>query len=124
MSWSDFLLSSRGRISLKAFWLQWNIPVSIIVFVLNFVVLPADRPALRVILNVLCFWPSLVIVARRCHDRNRVLTFMLVVMIPVIGWIWLFVELYLLPGTVGPNRFGPDPRVRAEDAATAAAVVE
>ena len=29
--------------------------------------------------------------------------------IPFIGWIWYLVECGCLPGTPGPNRFGPDP---------------
>jgi len=30
-------------------------------------------------------------------------------LIPVIGFIWLAVELMFLKGTSGENRFGPDP---------------
>jgi Protein of unknown function (DUF805) len=31
----------------------------------------------------------------------------LIVLIPIIGAIWLLIELGLLKGTPGPNRFGP-----------------
>ena len=55
-------------------------------------------------------WPSLATGAKRCHDRNRTGWFLAVGLIPVIGPVWLFVELYLLTGTEGTNRFGPDPR--------------
>lgn len=34
---------------------------------------------------------------------------MLLLLLPIIGWIWLFV-LFVLEGTPGPNRFGPDPK--------------
>ncbi|HAE49771.1 MAG TPA: DUF805 domain-containing protein, partial [Tistrella mobilis] len=51
----------------------------------------------------------LAIGARRCHDRGRSGWFQLIMLIPLIGWIWLLVEIGFLRGTEGPNRFGPDP---------------
>jgi len=33
----------------------------------------------------------------------------LIAFIPVFGLIWAFVELCLLEGTIGPNRYGEDP---------------
>lgn len=43
------------------------------------------------------------------HDTNRSAWWLLLILLPIIGWIWLFV-LYVLEGTRGPNRFGPDPK--------------
>ncbi len=40
--------------------------------------------------------------------RNRTGWFLLIGLIPLVS-IWLVVELGFLRGTVGPNRFGPDP---------------
>jgi uncharacterized membrane protein YhaH (DUF805 family) len=34
---------------------------------------------------------------------------MLILLIPFVGAIWFLVELGFLPGTPGPNRFGPPP---------------
>lgn len=31
-------------------------------------------------------------------------------------WLWGFVEMFVAPGTAGPNRFGPDPLSKGEDA--------
>ena len=33
----------------------------------------------------------------------------LVVLVPVVGWAWLLLELYILPGSPGGNRYGPHP---------------
>jgi uncharacterized membrane protein YhaH (DUF805 family) len=33
----------------------------------------------------------------------------LIVLIPIIGAIWILIELGFLVGTPGPNRFGPLP---------------
>ena len=53
--------------------------------------------------------PSLAVTFRRLHDSNRSAWWILISFIPGIGGLVLLV-FYLLPGTVGPNRFGPDPK--------------
>ena len=55
------------------------------------------------------YWISLAVTVKRCHDRDRTGWFLFIMLVPFIGGIWLFIELGLLRGTVGPNRFGPDP---------------
>lgn len=55
-------------------------------------------------------WPNLAMEVKRCHDRNRTGWFILIVLIPIIGGIWLLIELFALDGTPGPNRFGPSPK--------------
>ena len=54
-------------------------------------------------------WPALAAGVKRCHDRDHSGWFLLVSFIPIVGTIWLIVELGFLQGTIGPNRFGPDP---------------
>jgi len=29
--------------------------------------------------------------------------------VPFVGLIWAIIDLGILPGTVGPNEYGPDP---------------
>ena len=60
--------------------------------------------------------PSVAVAVRRLHDREMsgwwYLGLVLAGLIPLVGFIAsiaLFV-LMLLPGTNGPNRFGPDPK--------------
>lgn len=52
--------------------------------------------------------PSLTVAIRRLHDRNMSGWWLLLAFIPNLGQLALFI-LYALPGTAGPNRFGPDP---------------
>jgi uncharacterized membrane protein YhaH (DUF805 family) len=54
-------------------------------------------------------WGGLAGQVKRWHDRDKSGWFVLVNFIPFIGAIWAFVETGCLRGTVGPNRFGPDP---------------
>ena len=52
--------------------------------------------------------PSLAVGARRLHDIDRTAWWLLIALVPVVGWIVLVV-FACLPGTPGPNRFGPPP---------------
>ena len=52
----------------------------------------------------------LVIIAKRCHDIGLPGTFLLLVFVPVVGVVWL-IALMLMPGTAGPNAYGPAPQL-------------
>lgn len=54
------------------------------------------------------FVPSLAVAVRRLHDTDRSGWWWFLWVIPIIGWIVLFIW-YVTEGTRGPNRFGPDP---------------
>ncbi len=54
------------------------------------------------------FLPSLAVAVRRLHDTDHSGWWWFLWLVPVIGWIVLFVW-YVSKGTDGPNRFGPDP---------------
>lgn len=51
--------------------------------------------------------PSLAVTARRLHDLDRSGWWMLLWIVPVIGWIVLFIW-FCTRGTSGDNRFGPE----------------
>src|SRR5512135_138838 len=53
---------------------------------------------------------------KRGHDLNHSAAYIFILMfcIPVIGPLWLFVELGFISGTVGDNRYGPDPAPRPQ----------
>jgi uncharacterized membrane protein YhaH (DUF805 family) len=53
--------------------------------------------------------PSLAVGFRRLHDIDKSAWWLLIGLIPLIGAIVLLV-FFVLPGTPGPNRFGPDPK--------------
>jgi uncharacterized membrane protein YhaH (DUF805 family) len=57
--------------------------------------------------------PVLGVTWRRLHDTNRSGGWFFISLVPFIGGIWLLV-LLVLPGTTGPNRFGPDPKAIAQ----------
>ena len=53
--------------------------------------------------------PSLALGARRLHDINRTGWWLLLWLVPVIGWIVLIMWA-IKRGDNGPNKYGPDPR--------------
>jgi uncharacterized membrane protein YhaH (DUF805 family) len=54
------------------------------------------------------FVPGLSVLVRRLHDVNKSGWFILIALIPIIGWIWILV-LLCTKGTEGENKYGPDP---------------
>lgn len=60
--------------------------------------------------------PSLAALVRRLHDTNRSGWWLLLYLLPIIGGIVLFV-FTLLPGTVGENDYGDDPKASELQAA-------
>ena len=53
--------------------------------------------------------PSLAVTFRRLHDTNRSAWWILIALVPFLGALVLL-AFYVLPGTSGPNKFGPDPK--------------
>lgn len=58
----------------------------------------------------LWIWTTIAMQVKRWHDRDKSGVWMLIGFVPLIGSLWTLVELMFLQGTVGPNRFGPDPK--------------
>ncbi|MDH5331954.1 MAG: DUF805 domain-containing protein, partial [Aquincola sp.] len=56
--------------------------------------------------NVLLLWPALALSVKRWHDRDKSGWWVLVALIPFIGWLWMLIENGVRRGTVGPNRYG------------------
>ena len=53
--------------------------------------------------------PSIAVGVRRLHDTDRSGWWLLIALVPFIGGLVLLI-FFLLDGTSGPNRFGPDPK--------------
>lgn len=54
--------------------------------------------------------PSIAVGVRRLHDRDMSGWWYLLILIPVLGALVLLI-LFVQRGTVGPNRFGRDPKL-------------
>ena len=113
--WTSF----EGRIGRQTYWLKYVLPYVVILIVLSIVDgvsglmiddgMGGGIGILSTIFSLLGIWFGLAAGAKRCHDRGRSGWFQAIMLIPIIGGIWLLVELGFLKGTEGANRFGSDP---------------
>lgn len=110
-----FLLSFKGRISRSQYWLQFTLPYILILCLATFidVAMAGGKHQtvglFTVLVWLLSIWPSFAVAAKRCHDHDRSGWWLLISLIPIVGPLWLLIELGFLRGTIGANRFGPDP---------------
>lgn len=119
MDITNLLFSFQGRTRRLHYWLA-IICVAVVVGVVVSVLMPMSgmaqgtpNPVILALVGVIYivdFYIGLALGAKRCHDRDKSAWFLAIGLIPLIGAIWLFIELGILDGTQGPNRFGPSPK--------------
>jgi uncharacterized membrane protein YhaH (DUF805 family) len=120
MDYKTLLLSAKGRINRKIYWLSalaimaglavvWGVATALVA-----ATAPADGGvgatgtiflAAASLVSLVAFWSVIALASKRCHDRDMSGWTML---IPFYN-IWVSIQMYFLAGTTGPNRFGPDP---------------
>ena len=110
-SWRHVFLSWRGRVSRRTFWLCGVGGLLLVALYLQAVlgIAGVGRGRAEAMVNLILLYPVLAVSAKRWQDRGRSPWWVLVVLIPVIGWIWALIDNGLVRGTRGPNRFGPEP---------------
>ena len=54
-------------------------------------------------------YPAVCLYGKRFHDRGKSAWWVLISLVPILGFIWILIDLGILKGTEGENRFGPDP---------------
>lgn len=107
----QLFFSFKGRVSRREFWL-YGVLALIGLALLGHALLGIARvPPHRadMIVNLLLVWPALAVSVKRWHDRDKSGAWVLLNLVPVIGWIWALIDNGFLRGTKGPNRFGDDP---------------
>lgn len=113
MDYKDVWLTFDGRISRSEFWLKGFLPL----FVLNLLISAVDSiitgGLIATLLSIALIYPGVAVGIKRFHDRDKTGWWVLVALIPIIGWIWYLVECGVLKGTEGDNKYGPDPVVES-----------
>jgi uncharacterized membrane protein YhaH (DUF805 family) len=121
MDWVALYLSSHGRISRKAYWLA-SLPLLPLFIVLDLLMTgdanAASSGSATIVFAALLV-PNLMLGIKRFHDRDKSGWWLLISLVPLIGPLWILVELGFLQGSEGSNRFGPDPRTVLPDAVMA-----
>lgn len=110
MPLGQLLFGFRGRVPRKVFWLYGVLGPLLVSAMLEMLLGIAGVPQRGIELapNLLLMWPCLAVAVKRWHDRDKSGWWVLLSLVPVIGWLWALVENGLLRGSVGANRFGPD----------------
>jgi uncharacterized membrane protein YhaH (DUF805 family) len=106
MRWLSFYFSFHGRVSRKAYVLYLFLPWWFTIVLTLLLSSPLWFDNALLIAYGLLFWPSIAVGTKRYHDRNRSGWFQLLSLIPIVGPLWVNVELAFFPGTKGANSFG------------------
>jgi len=105
------LLDPRGRVARTTWWL-YGVLIPLGLGVLLFALLGIARIRAEFaehVVNMLLLWPTLAVSIKRWHDRGHTGWWVLVMLVPVVGWLVALVANGFLPGTPGPNRYGAEP---------------
>ncbi|MDH4289059.1 MAG: DUF805 domain-containing protein [Aquincola sp.] len=104
----QLLFSFDGRIGRRTWWL-WGVAALLGLGLYATVLLRVaglSAATTETTVNVLLLWPALALSVKRWHDRDKSGWWVLVALIPFIGWLWMLIENGVRRGTVGPNRYG------------------
>jgi uncharacterized membrane protein YhaH (DUF805 family) len=138
MTFAQKLFGFHGRLRRRDYWLL-SILVFVVAQVLEYGVSRVSGVALTdprmLALSLVTLWPNLAIIAKRLHDRDRSGWLAVIAWLPtvsgalagqfldprlqiaeqVFAWaaiVWALVDLGILDGTKGPNRYGASPKGR------------
>jgi uncharacterized membrane protein YhaH (DUF805 family) len=103
--------SGRAARSEYWYWVLFVVPLFIVAWLIDMTVFGFNTTGVNpisVIATLATFLPGLAVSIRRLHDIDRSGWWVLLALVPIVGGIVLLVWA-CMRGTVGPNRFGPDP---------------
>lgn len=108
-SLKGFLFSFNGRIGRQDFWKFFG-PVIVLFAIVDAISWGVGlENYLSLLFAAVVFWPFFAVSVKRWHDRGKSGWWSFVVLVPLIGVFWWWIECGFLAGTAGSNRFGPDP---------------
>ena len=123
-NWKQALFSASGRMRRSHFWL-WTVIVMVATQVVLQLILALTNstqvlmqtgtmplPAILayIVITPLQLWVGVCLSVKRWHDRDKSGWMYLIILIPIVGVIWWFVEVGCLDGTQGSNKYGPSPK--------------
>ncbi len=115
MDWKYLLTSYEGRINRAKFWACVGVIFAgaIVAMIIDNIIGTTfnNMPYgfIYFIYVIATLYSVFAVYAKRWHDRNKSGWWTLIALVPLIGAIWLIVELGILEGNKGANQYGPDP---------------
>jgi len=123
MSISSLLWSYEGRIGRARFWfgvllvILMGIAFGVVAALLNIPIDTGVGPVAEEIsvggalfllaAFVVLAYAQLAVYVKRFHDRGKSGWWVLIAFVPLIGFLWILIELGMLAGDPGPNAYGP-----------------
>ncbi|WKB35207.1 DUF805 domain-containing protein [Terrilactibacillus sp. S3-3] len=103
-----------GRATRTEFWMftLFNAIVSVIANLIDYLLLN-NQPIVNSIYSLAVLLPSLAVAVRRLHDTGRTGWWVLIGLIPVVGWIVLLI-FYCTDSQENQNAYGPNPKETTE----------
>ncbi len=99
-------LSLKGRIGRRTYWQFAAAPALVFMVLIALFDLPLRMGSFGfTMFALLVCWVVFAISVKRCHDRGRSGWFLLVKLIPIVGALWVLVELGFLPAAEGAKRY-------------------
>jgi uncharacterized membrane protein YhaH (DUF805 family) len=104
------LFSFNGRLPRSKFWAFQAVWIVTIMVLGGLMELLGDGATIIVVpVFFLMIGPMIAVQVKRWHDQDRSGAFILVNFIPFVGGMIALIMLGAIPGTPGPNSYGPDP---------------
>ena len=108
IDWVRLFTSFRGRIPRSTFWIGFAILVAVsaaVQFGVFAAVNASDLEVAMIVAAVPFVYPALALYAKRCHDRGKSAWWLLMLAVPIAGFVWLVYELGMQP-SVAPDPYG------------------
>lgn len=109
-------ITIEGRARRSEYWwfILFGFLGSLVASILDTIIFGAENTVLSGLFSLGILLPGICVAVRRLHDRDMSGWWLLLYLVPLIGALVLLV-IFALPGTDGPNRFGPSPLGRTKD---------
>ena len=104
MDWKYLYTNFDGRIARKDWWIGIAI-IFVVSLVLSFLI--GNQGLVQFVIAILLFIGGLALHIKRFHDRGKSGWWVLVFLIPFIGFIWMIIEMGILEGDAEANEYGP-----------------
>jgi uncharacterized membrane protein YhaH (DUF805 family) len=104
----------RGRLSRGGFWLQ-TILIWIAYSLTNTLLNPIFGNIAAWFFSLVVIFALATLAIRRLHDRNLSGIWLLIILVPIAGAVWLFWQLACRKGLHDSNRWGENPLISKAD---------
>jgi len=98
-----------GRARRKEYWMFTLVSMLVTLFLSGTETALELPPVLSVLYALGTFLPALALSFRRLHDTGRSAAWLLIGLVPLVGWIVVLVFM-CLPGDRSTNAYGPSPK--------------